>query len=742
MGNKFVPNYFFKTIDFFNYLLEELDNNLLDLNKNIFFKNNKTSSSYSNYNEYDSFNKKLNEFSLSNEYFRCIFKKMHTKYIHNNENFFISKEINDLRSNIHSNLFNNYDNIKIKPNINYTMLKDLFKFKKERSFKIINCDKNVGIAILSNELYSTSALEFLNSDITFNRLAEDPLYITVNFIKNETLNLCNLGHISNRLFKTILKDIDKCKLGSFRLLAKLHKPKFSWRPIINCKNHPNNRICYLIDQILRPIVIRTETYIKDSQNLILNTKDITFEKKPFLYSLDIVNLYTNIKPDHAVEIITQFMSKYIDCFDINIVGLNKLLKIMFNTNVFSFEMNFYKQIKGLPMGCICGPMVANLYVYILEIKWYNLEKPLIHSRFIDDNFLALLNELDLNKFQENFIYLEFTETSGEIVNFLDLFISYDSLTKKLKFSVYIKPTNSFGYLRVNSNHPPHIFKNLPKCLFLRNKKICTRFYDYILISKLHIDQLEKRGYDRIKLIKLCKTIGNLDRNSLLPYKDKSLNNFLSENINYILYFHYFNYNLNIQSIIYNCFKSIFKKIILKYINKVNCNLNNALIHNAKMIKFTNFKTKKCNNKKCKICKFIYARHYINLDKYSNIKIKLKSNSTCSSDNLIYIIICLKCNLFYVGETGTSLNVRIRQHLNHIIKFKPFEKHHDKEVARHFRSTGHSLKHFKVCVFKTNLPDVKIRKDFELDLINRLNINKKRCINIFKTKNNKKFVFKN
>jgi hypothetical protein len=100
------------------------------------------------------------------------------------------------------------------------------------------------------------------------------------------------------------------------------------------------------------------------------------------------------------------MSKYIDCFDINIVGLNKLLKIMFNTNVFSFEMNFYKQIKGLPMGCICGPMVANLYVYILEIKWYNLEKPLIHSRFIDDNFLALLNELDLNKFQENFIYLE------------------------------------------------------------------------------------------------------------------------------------------------------------------------------------------------------------------------------------------------------------------------------------------------------------------------------------------------
>jgi hypothetical protein len=82
-----------------------------------------------------------------------------------------------------------------------------------------------------------------------------------------------------------------------------------------------------------------------------------------------------------------------------------------------------------------------------------------------------------------------------------------------------------------------------------------------------------------------------------------------------------------------------------------------------MIKFTNFKTKKFNNKKYKICKFIYAHHYINLDKYSNKKIKLKSNSTCSHENLTHIIICLlKCNLFYVDETGTYLNVRIRQHL--------------------------------------------------------------------------------
>ena len=88
---------------------------------------------------------------------------------------------------------------------------------------------------------------------------------------------------------------------------------------------------------------------------------------------------------------------------------------------------------------------------------------------------------------------------------------------------------------------------------------------------------------------------------------------------------------------------------------------------------------------------------------------------------------LKWNLFYIGETGDTLEKRISQHLNHIRKLKPFEKYHEKEVAKHFRRTGHSLKYFKVCVFRAELIDVIKRKNYELDLVNRLNINKKKDV---------------
>ena len=64
------------------------------------------------------------------------------------------------------------------------------------------------------------------------------------------------------------------------------------------------------------------------------------------------------------------------------------------------------------------------------------------------------------------------------------------------------------------------------------------------------------------------------------------------------------------------------------------------------------------------------------------------------------------------------------HINHIMKFIPYEKYENKEVAKHFKSKGHKLSDFKICIFRKDLDEIKT-KNYEMDLINRLNINKKR-----------------
>lgn len=68
----------------------------------------------------------------------------------------------------------------------------------------------------------------------------------------------------------------------------------------------------------------TETYLKDSQNLIQKIKDIVFDKEPYLYSLEIVSLYTNIRQEDATLKITEFMSRRLESTNLNIFGLFKL----------------------------------------------------------------------------------------------------------------------------------------------------------------------------------------------------------------------------------------------------------------------------------------------------------------------------------------------------------------------------------------------------------------------------------
>ena len=71
-----------------------------------------------------------------------------------------------------------------------------------------------------------------------------------------------------------------------------------------------------------------------SQNLIQKINNLYFEEEPYLYSLDIVSLYTNINQSHAIDTITDFMFRYLDNFHIDIIDFHMLLKIMFNSNVF------------------------------------------------------------------------------------------------------------------------------------------------------------------------------------------------------------------------------------------------------------------------------------------------------------------------------------------------------------------------------------------------------------------------
>jgi hypothetical protein len=432
-------------------------------------------------------------------------------------NFNINKLTLDLRFKYFNEL--SKMSLEIKPNLNSKEIFNIKNFIKNRPFQVIQCDKNIGLAIVSNDLTNKLSLEHLNDVTTYREIKTNPLKET-NIIINNTLNaLLKNQQLQRSLFNRLI--VKNSKLGKFRILCKLHKEKFGIRPIVNNINHPTSQICKFVDLVLQPLVQQTSTYVKDSQQILQKYNNMRLDyEELYLYTSDIEALYTNIDKNKAADLITEEIKDNLDTNYITPFAFNTIIRLIFENNVFKYENKYFIQIKGLAMGCICGPSIANLFVHVLERKWLIIYKPIIYDRFIDDIFLVVNKKIDKQDFQSYFYNLKFTFVQSEMVNFLDLNIRFDPILKKLHFSMYIKPTNTYSYLLNSSNHPNYIFRNIPKSLFIRIRRICNSFVDYNYYSRKLIFQLIERGYDYKKICSISYTIGKIDRNLLLPYKIK------------------------------------------------------------------------------------------------------------------------------------------------------------------------------------------------------------------------------
>ena len=207
---------------------------------------------------------------------------------------------------------------------------------------------------------------------------------------------------------------------------------------------------------------------------------------------------------------------------------------------------------------------------------------------------------------------------------MDLKPSFNPFYCLVKTDLYIKPTNCQPYLLTTSNHPSHIFDNIPPSLFIRIRRICSSFIDYLSNSHNLLIHLLKKGYCYKKISGIARQVGELDRSSLLPYKNKEKN---VVNTKLKMFFNFDKNLFNFKKIVYDSFFKIkvdsdhtefFKNKNLLFVNKINQNLGSILIHNFKFeSKNEKFFCKKCSILNCKICNFLFESFYI---KFHNIYI--------------------------------------------------------------------------------------------------------------------------
>ena len=70
-------------------------------------------------------------------------------------------------------------------------------------------------------------------------------------------------------------------------------------------------------------------------------------------------------------------------------------------------------------------------------------------------------------------------------------------------------------------------------------------------------------------------------------------------------------------------------------------------------------SKPCGNKRCFTCKLMTQTQIAKSS--SGASVKLKRQTNCISENVIYLITCTQCGKQYVGETKRVLNERMNGH---------------------------------------------------------------------------------
>ena len=217
-----------------------------------------------------------------------------------------------------------------------------------------------------------------------------------------------------------------------------------------------------MDFYLRPLVVKTPSYIKDTTDFLLKLRSIG--KIPLgglLLTLDVCSLYTNIPHEEGIEA----CRKLLDTRDVQeppTDDIIKLITLILTRNNFSFNDEHYLLLKGTAMGTCMAPSYVGIFMDNLK-RQLLVNMDIIPStwwRYIEDIFAIwphgkeqLITFLEkINHFHPS---IKFTaEWSSKSVSFLDMKVTVDN-EGCLTTDLHVKATDTHQYLHRESYHPCH-----------------------------------------------------------------------------------------------------------------------------------------------------------------------------------------------------------------------------------------------------------------------------------------------
>ena len=621
----------------------------------------------------------------------------------------------------------NYEN----PNMTVEEREALKSLKEREDVIIQSADKGGKVVVMNRSEYTEKCNLDLSNGKFYKVMQSDPTPRYVEEIHQSIADLRSQEIITENEAKFLSEHLDDPTVPSFYGLPKIHKSFTNFpplRPIVSNINSCTRRISEFLDSFLKYQARRCASFVRDTKHFLQKLEELKkspLPKNSILVTMDVASLYTNIDHEEGAEAcfakLEQRKNKKVPSRT-----LKSMILLVLKCTAFKFGSTIYEQIKGTCMGTPMAPNYANLFMDKFEndlIREYTSKtghRPLVWFRYIDDvffvwthgseslnDFIQFCQSFSKEKKMKSSIKFE-TNISPDEVDFLDVKVRLKDGC--ITTTLYTKPTDAFLYLNTSSNHPKHVKTNIPKGQFIRVRRICSQNEDFLSNCATLSSYFEKRGYKSEDLKKSIKEVSMMPRSKLLEDTEK-----IKRDPQLIFVCDWHPNVARLPSALKKHFhllqndtaaNEIFTSVPMVAYRRPR-SLKNILVRNRIREVETPKITEPCRKKNCKLCKDI-----ISTDKICNTKrgisIKTEGGGTCQTKNAIYGVICTRCDMICVGQTGVALSSRFSKH-RYDIKNRP----DNSEIAEHFH-TGHQDGDMKVFLLQTGLSTSEEQREYHED----------------------------
>ncbi|XP_021964253.1 uncharacterized protein LOC110859600 [Folsomia candida] len=329
--------------------------------------------------------------------------------------------------------------------------------KQNKDIVIGKADKGNCIVVMNKTDYHAKMEEMI-SDGPYTQLPHDP---TETYSKKVEI-VCNKLLLQNKITKAeygrfIVKDARSPIIYG---APKIHKDNCPLRPSVDFRKSPTYKIAKYLSQILKTLSKDHHYTIKNSFDFVKQVKNIKIHRGDVKASFDVKSLFTTVPiPETLIYIKEQLDQKYEESADkLSKNDIMELLKICLSSTYFQYKDMYFHQKGGTAMGSPISPIVAELFLQMLEMKIIHQNRDIrFWRRFVDDAFIIakgrkLKSILDkLNNFNPAIEFTLEEEKNGKLA-FLDTML-YDKIDGKIGHYVHRKPTHTNKYLDYQSFHP-------------------------------------------------------------------------------------------------------------------------------------------------------------------------------------------------------------------------------------------------------------------------------------------------